>query len=101
MEPRSVLITLSTGKDPRSSLGESIHSSLSLLSNNLQLLSYTRALDPPSRWVTNDVASTTGIAPIPIAYPFSPAAVLSLADIIPIPFAYPLVPLFVPMNESK
>ena len=58
MEPGSVSIALSAGKDPRSSVGESIHLNLSLLSNDLQLISYTRALDLSLRWVANNVAST-------------------------------------------
>ena len=40
-------------------MGESVHSNLSLLSNNLRLLSYTLALDAPSRRAANDVASIT------------------------------------------
>jgi hypothetical protein len=58
MEPTSVPIALSSGEDSRSSMGESVLLNLSLLSNNLQLLSYTQALDKPSRWETNNAAST-------------------------------------------
>ncbi len=61
MEPRVVPIAASVGEDPRSSMGESVHSNLSLLSNNLsitKLYSSTRPL--PLRWMANDVASTDG-----------------------------------------
>jgi hypothetical protein len=44
MEPRNVLIAVSVGEDPRSSMRDSIHSNLSLFNNNLRLLSYLQAL---------------------------------------------------------
>jgi hypothetical protein len=44
LEPRSALIAVSAGEDSKSSMGESIHSDLSLLNNYLQLPSYLRGL---------------------------------------------------------